>query len=356
MLVGEGRLPVLVTHFHKRITGVSASTATILRQQLRRSELDVKLCGDALAGLPAPLSKRGAIRWIKTQKRTTIVHLRRNSEMWFGLLLRDVLRLDVKLVFTSAAKRHHSALPRWQISHMDGVIATSEEAANYVPHLLAIVPHGVDQDAFTPVDDLARAWAALGYGGHRGIATLGRVRAEKGTDRFVAALCQLLPHHPDCHALIIGLEKPADRAFGDGLRQQLAHAGILDRVHFTGALPPEHVAKILPALCLFAALPRYEGFGLTVLEAMASGVPVVATDTGAFAQMLEGGVGGTLVPNELVPNQDGTHISDAMQQYLENPQFSRDVGHKGRNRVIKAFSAKGESDAIIRCYRLLLRD
>lgn len=344
-------MPVLVTHFHKRITGVSASTATIVRQQLQCADLDVQLCGDALPGLPAPLSKSGAIGWIKAQKRTTIVHLRRNSEMWFGLMLRDILRLDVKLVFTSAAKRAHSAMPRWQISRMDGVIATSIEAASHVPHVLDVVPHGVDTDVFCPFARPIEAWAALGYGGERGIATIGRIRAEKGTDRFVEALCHLLPQYPDCHALIIGLEKPADRTFGDRLRQKLSHARLTDRVHFTGALAPDMVAKVLPALSLLAALPRYEGYGLTVLEAMAAGVPVIATDSGAFAHMLEGNIGGTLVPN-----QDGVHISDAMQQYLENCEFSRDVGLKGRNRVIKDFSAVGESGAIIRCYRLLLRD
>lgn len=340
-------LPVLVTHFHKRITGVSASAASVLREQFKDDDLNVAICGDVLPDLPRPLSRWQVVRWIKSQSRTTIIHVRRNSEMRFGLFLRDVLRLDVKLVFTSAAKRTHSVFPRWLISQMDGVIATSDEAAQLVPNVLAVVPHGVDTNMFSPV--MGATWPSLGFGGTYGVATLGRVRSEKGTDRFVDALCETLPSRPDWRALIIGLEKSSDRVFGDGLRQKLKKAGIENQVHFTGALPQSEVAKILPALSLYVAPPRYEGYGLTVLEAMAAGVPVVATDTGAFAQMLSGGVGGTLVANE-----DGGHIAQAMRVFMDNPNSARDLGTKGRQRVIEHFSSKSESDSIKDCYHRLL--
>lgn len=347
MAVHAQRLPVLVLHFHKRITGVSASAASVLRQQLCRDDLDVVICGDPLPELPAPLSRLDVIRWIKQQTHTTIIHARRNSEMRFGLFLRDILRLDVKIIFTSAAKRKHSFVPRWLIDRMDGVIATSDEAAVLVPHVLATIPHGVDTDYFAPRP--AETWPDLGFGGQFGVATLGRVRAEKGTDRYVEALCDLLPSYPEWHGVIIGLEKASDRAFGAALREKLSQAGIEDRVHFLGALPQKDVARILPALSLYVAPPRYEGFGLTVLEAMAAGVPVVATDTGAFAEILSGGVGGTLVENK-----DGPHIADAMRVFMDNPDSARDLGAKARHRVVEHFSSKRESDAIKDCYDRLL--
>ncbi|KGF66674.1 lipopolysaccharide biosynthesis protein, partial [Hoeflea sp. BAL378] len=58
-----------------------------------------------------------------------IWHVRRNPEMRAGLFARDILRLPVRLVFTSAAQRRHSLIPRWLISRMDAVIATTPEAA-----------------------------------------------------------------------------------------------------------------------------------------------------------------------------------------------------------------------------------
>ena len=76
--------------------------------------------------------------------------MRRNTEMRAALWARDVLRLPVKIVFTSAAIRRHSAFPRWLISRMDAVIATTEAAASFVPHVRGIVPHGVDTERFFP--------------------------------------------------------------------------------------------------------------------------------------------------------------------------------------------------------------
>ncbi|MES7358587.1 hypothetical protein U6X56_12390, partial [Cutibacterium acnes] len=117
-----------------------------------------------------------------------IWHVRRDHEMAAGLWARDVLQLPIRLVFTSAAQHRHGWFPRWLISRMDAVIATTPKAASFVPNTTAVVPHGVDLQRFSPPPDKASAWADSGLPGRYGIGVFGRVRPDKGTDVFVDAM------------------------------------------------------------------------------------------------------------------------------------------------------------------------
>jgi mannosyltransferase len=286
---------LIVTNFNRNFTGVSATAAGVVRVQAGR--YDMALADVALPGCPAPVSRAAARQLSRAPapgRPFVIWHVRRNPEMRAALWARDVLRLPVRIVFTSAAQRRHSAWPRWLISRMDAVIATTDAAAGYVPHVRAVVPHGVDCDRFAPAPDRAAAWRASGYPGARGIATIGRIRPEKGTDRFVAAMIAALPRHPDTTALVIGRAGPADRAFLDRLRAQVAAAGLSERLLFTGEIGADALCALIPALSLIVQLPRYEGYGMVPLEGMASGVPFVASDAGHYAEFSNGGRAGVV--------------------------------------------------------------
>ena len=154
---------LIVTNFNKNFTGVSATAAGVVRQQTQR--YDMALCGQPLPDCPAPITRRQAIEASRKPPKNhafTIWHVRRNTEMRAAIWARDVLRLPIRIVFTSAAIRRHSAFPRWLISRMDAVIATTETAASFVPHVRAVVPHGVDCDRFTPAINRAAANNAAG--------------------------------------------------------------------------------------------------------------------------------------------------------------------------------------------------
>ena len=131
-----------------------------------------------------------------------IWHVRRNSEMQLAIFARDILRLPIKIVFTSAAQRRHSAWPRWLISKMDAVIATSKEATSFVPNVVSVIHHGVDLDRFYPSKNQKENWSKTGILGEYGIITVGRVRPEKGTDLFVEAMIEALPKLPKATAII----------------------------------------------------------------------------------------------------------------------------------------------------------
>lgn len=286
---------LFVTNMHRRFTGVSATAAAVVAEQAKSIEL--RLVGTALPGCPAPVSVAEALRLASApprQKPFSIWHVRRNNEIRWALFARDILRLPIRIVFTSAAQRYHSAVPRLLISRVDAVIATTQEAAGYVPHVRAVVPHGVDVNRFSPAPDRAAAWAATGYPGTFGLATVGRIRPEKGTDRFVDAMIAALPRLPGATALVVGRAAGEHARFLAELKGRVAAAGLAGRILFPGEVAAGDMPELMRALSLLVALPRYEGYGVTPLEAMASGVPVIASDAGHFRTFLGDGEAGII--------------------------------------------------------------
>ncbi|MCQ0092601.1 glycosyltransferase family 4 protein [Roseovarius sp. M141] len=338
---------LIVTNFNPNFTGVSATAAGVLRAQMPR--YDLALAGQPLPGCPAPVSvaeARGLSRRAPEGRPFVIWHVRRNTEMRAALWARDVLRLPIRIVFTSAAQRRHSALPRWLISRMDAVIATTDRAADFVPHVRAVVPHGVDCTAFSPAMDRAAAWGAVGYPGARGIATIGRIRPEKGTDRFVEAMLRLLPGRPDVTALVLGRAGRGDTAFLQGLKVQIADAGLQNRILFPGEIAPGALPALVRSLSAVVQLPRYEGYGMAPLEGMASAVPFVATDAGYYRQFSQGGICGEIV-------KDAAEASAALAALLDDSARHGAMARAARAAATTQFSVEAEADGIGAVYHAL---
>lgn len=346
-------MPALyVTNFNPRFTGVSATAAAVLAAQ--RETLDAVLVGKPLPACPAPLTLRQAFALSRTPPAGlpfSIWHVRRNSEMQAALFARDILRLPLRIVFTSAAQRRHSALPRWLISRMDAVIATTDAAAGYVPHVRAVVPHGIDTTRFAPAPNRTSAWQATGFDGDYGIVTVGRIRPEKGTDLFVAAMIRALPQLAGATAVVIGMAKPADAAFLDGLKAKVAAAGLSARILFPGEIAADRMPETLQGAALLMALPRYEGYGVTPLEAMATGAPVIATDAGHFAEFL---APETARPaGHIVAQQDWTAAADAAVALLSDPARHAALCANARHRATTRFGIKTEVAGIRAVYDAL---
>ena len=118
---------LIVTNFNRNFTGVSATAAGVVRHQTHR--YDMALAGFPLPGCPSPSTKSQAIQATRQPPVAhpfAIWHVRRNPEMRAAIWARDVLRCPIKIVFTSAAQRRHSAFPRWLINRMDAIIATTD--------------------------------------------------------------------------------------------------------------------------------------------------------------------------------------------------------------------------------------
>lgn len=334
---------LIVTNFNRNFTGVSATAAGVVREQAGR--YDMVLAGYPLPGCPDPVTRKVAVRASRKAppgRPFIIWHVRRNPEMRAALWARDILRLPVRIVFTSAAIRRHSAFPRWLISRMDAVIATTEKAAGFVPHVRAVVPHGVDTARFTPAPDRAAAWRATGYPGTAGIATIGRIRPEKGTDRFVGAMIDLLPAHPGLTALVIGRAAKSDTAFLGTLKSQVAAASLQDRILFPGEIAPDDLPRLMRALSAVVQLPRYEGYGMAPLEGMASGVPFVATDQGYYRSFAGQETCGIITADN--------GAADAVHRLLSDPARHGAMARAAREAAETRFSIAREADGIAAVY------
>jgi mannosyltransferase len=287
---------VFVTNFNKNFTGVSATTAGVVAVQ--NDQLDMHLVGVPLPNCPLPISKTEAISMSRLPPENlpfSIWHVRRNTEMRTAIWARDILKRPIKIVFTSAAQRRHSAYPRWLISKMDAIIATTSEAASYVDNVRAVVPHGVATQRFAVAESRTDAWKSLGYGGELGVACVGRVRPEKGTDVFVDAMLEVLPRHPKMRALIIGKTSREFQGFQQKLQQKIDDAKLTKRLIFAGETDAKSMPETMAALSLLVALPRYEGYGMTPLEGLSCGTPFVASRTGYFEKFSNNGKCGTIV-------------------------------------------------------------
>jgi len=340
---------LFVTNFNRNFTGVSATAANVLRQQVKTH--DLALVGHPLPGCPAPIpvaQARALSRQAPPGRRFAIWHVRRNTEMRAALWARDVLRLPIRIVFTSAAQRRHSAFPRWLISRMDAVVATTEAAAGFVPHVRAVVPHGVDTELFTPAEDRAAAWAALSHGGATGIATVGRIRPEKGTDLFVQAMLRLLPELPGTVALVVGRAAREHQGFLLDLKTRIAAAGLADRILFPGEVPAAELPALMRALSLVVQLPRYEGYGMVPLEGMASGVPFVASEAGYYRAFSAQGRSGMVVAQEAAED-----AAEAARAILADPARHATMSAAAREIAVESFSARAEAEGIEAVYRAL---
>ena len=349
---------VIITNLKKRYTGVSGTINALLPVQAMT--LKIGFVGTDLPG--AQQAKRehpenfsyltlwqaiGLSRKPLPDGRKRIWHVRRDPEMLLTIILRDVLRFPIRIVFTSAAKRRHSWFPRWMIGRMDAVIATTPEAATFVK-AAAVIPHGVDVNYFRPPADKLNAWKNTGLPGKYGIGTFGRVRPEKGTDIFVEAMLQVLPDFPDFTAVIAGLCQPQFEGFKDDLERKIAEKGLSDRILFIGEIPPDQVRDWYANCLITVACPRYEGYGLTVLEGMACGCAVVASDTGIFRKVLEDSGGGSVVPLE-----SPSELSSSLRSLLADTSLAVEQGEKGCLHVEKFYSVNLEAEKIRTAYSVV---
>ena len=341
--------PVVVANFHRRFTGVSATVKTLV--PLQRNHLDVGVADRGRLGLGgewslARIAVAGFGRPAGSEFR--VWHARRHSEMIIGILLRDLLRQRWKLLFTQASGKSPSWLTKILIGRMDAVVAVSEIARKARAEEAVVVHHGIDCMQFCPQDDPLEAPAADRFPGKRVIGLVGWVRPKKGTDHFVEAMIQVLPEFPDCVAVIAGACRPRHREFREHVESRIRSSGLGERIAFLGQLDHSELPSLYREMAICAAPSRHEGFGLTVLEALACGTPVVATRTGAWPEILDDEVGA------LIDIGDSDALADELRSMLSDPQRLQAMGNAARVRAVARHSRETEADSLVCIYRSLM--
>lgn len=339
-------IAVIAPNLKRRLSGVTTTVVRLIPLQAR--SIGIVTTGP---GLPPDLPHLPLWRCVLLPRnRWRVWHARRNTEMALGLILRRLFRRRLKLLFTSAAQRHHKPFTKWLIRQMDRVVATSPQAASYLDVPATVIMHGVDCTIFRPTADKPALRRALGLPEDALlIGCFGRIRAQKGVDLMVDAAVELLPTRPDAQMIFTGRVTDDQRGFFDEQMARLTAAGLTGRVRFLGELGWDDVARHYQALDLFCAPARWEGFGLTPLEAMASGVPVVAARVGAFEALIGDGVTGSLVP----PG-DAPALTEAIRGWIDDRPRLAAAGPVARAHVEANHRIEGEAERLLSVYRDML--
>ncbi len=174
-----------------------------------------------------------------------------------------------------------------------------------------VIGNGIDLERFQPV---AREEARRRFGlAHdaRVLISVGALVERKGFHRVIECLPELMQEQPELHYLIVGGANPEGDMQAE-LRAQVAAAGLEKHVHFLGALPPDELKWPLSAADVFVLATSNEGWANVFLEAMACGLPVVATDVGGNREVVCRPELGTIVPFG-----DPAALTDALRAALK---------------------------------------
>lgn len=347
--VQQPSISVIVPNLHRRYSGVTSMVRAFLRHGDSHTEME--LVGHSVGSAASERSLASLVFGFADvrKKAVRVWHARRNNELAIGIALKKLLRLPLKIVFTSANGRKKSATTRWLLNQADAIIATSPEAASATGRSCHLIPHGVDTSIYHPAIDREHTWASRGIGGKFGIGVFGRVRPQKGTDLFVEAMIRLLPRHPQFNAVVVGLAQRQHLAYRDELIARVSRAGLSDRICFVGEVPADEVPAWLASVSICVAPQRREGFGLVPLEAAASGTAVVAAKSGAAASVVKNGETGFLVP----PG-DLDALTDAIDRLMSDEGLRHAMGRSAREHALDALGVEHEVEANLRVFRSVL--
>ncbi len=220
------------------------------------------------------------------------------------------------------------------------VIAISEPVRSHLvrdfqvgPERIRLIPNGVDVDYFSqaPAAAAVEAYRARWHLSRQGpvIGGVGRLASGrvKGFDLLLLATRALLPEFPTLQTVLVG-----DGPRASFLREKIAQLGLDGRVHLLGAAAD--VRLPLAIMDVFVFPSRWpEGFGLSLIEAMAAGKPVVANHVGATPDIVEHGHGGWLVPPE-----DPAALAEGIARMLRDPSRAAQFGQEARRRAQERFS------------------
>lgn len=222
------------------------------------------------------------------------------------------------------------------------------------PHKIRTIPCGFDPEELSPVDQM-HARMELGFRfGERIILQLGRLVPRKGIDQVISALAHLRQRHGiEARLVIVGGEtdEPDPRRCPELARLQAIAAveGVHEQVTFAGRKRREILRYYYSAADVFVTTPWYEPFGITPVEAMACGTPVIGANVGGIKYSVEHGKTGYLIP----PNDPET-LADRLAQLFNSSALLHDFSQRCIERANRYFTWRCVAEQISAAYEHVL--
>jgi len=336
---------IILGNSGRNFSGVTSTMLQVLHYQQQRAHVAV-LGPNYLPAGTAVLSYRQFLQLTKAPLANgewRVFHARRNDEMIQALAAKILFGAKIKIAFTSTAQRRHSRFTRWLISKMDSIISTSTIAAAFVQDrgVDKIIPHGIDVQRYSRGNSRREVWDTLGLPGSMGIGIFGRVRHSKGIDILVDAAIPILKQRPEVTVVICGECLEKDQAYQNQMQRKLGSAGLSDRVVFLGKQPFSALPSLFQAMTIVTALSRNEGFGLTPLEAMASGCAVITSEAGAWTDIIDNGHNGYCVPTG-----DVLAVTEKLEILLSDPASTETMGIVAREHIMSQYTVEKEAQSL----------
>ena len=203
-----------------------------------------------------------------------------------------------------------------------------------------VLSDGIDVTRFRPMETAASSST---------VVMLSRIHPDKGHEEFIRAAALVSERVPDARFLIFGgclpVYEPLRRRF-EALIEELGLTGRLEMC--SDVSRAEAATKIRESAVVVVPSQWIEPGGLVVLEAMASGLAVVAPDRGGPAEVIEDGVNGFVVPVD-----DPDRIADAVEQLLTDPDLRAQIGRRARVRIVNDFDVRNQVDQLVDLYARL---
>lgn len=244
--------------------------------------------------------------------------------------------------------RWHLPLDRWTNRLVDLNICVSRGVAEFMHHeaglkpaKLVVIPNGVDAERFANASPADLSQFGI-PSGSRTVVTVGRLHPQKGLHDLLDALRGLFRHFSDLHLLLVGAG-PQEAE----LRSRVRDENLTDRVHFAGWQPD--VAPILRACQVLVLASRWEGMPNVILEAMAAGLPVVATEVEGVSELIVNGSTGLIVPPA-----NSAALRDAIERLLSEADLAKQIAVNSQAIAMKRFTWQATVAEYIRIYRELL--
>jgi glycosyltransferase involved in cell wall biosynthesis len=260
----------------------------------------------------------------RVEREATLSEGRGPKALWRRLMTRLTDHLDhraldhVDVAFVENA---------WMERHLEGILGRDR---------VVFAPPGVDTETFTP---------RTGGDSDDYILSVGRFADPRKNVKLLAEAYARLRSRVDAPPLILaGRTPPTEDAW-----KRAEALGVRDAIEFKPDVPQSELVDLYQNAALYVVSSDEEGLGLTILEAMASGRPVVSTRCGGPSTTVVDGKTG-----KLVPVGDASALADAMQSLLEAPEQAEQMGRRGRRRVEQHFSKEATGNRFLKVYEQLL--
>jgi glycosyltransferase involved in cell wall biosynthesis len=288
-------------------------------------------------------------RFLRLQQVQIVQTFFESSDLWAGFVTKTMSK--VKLIWSRRdmgilrTRKHHIAY-RLMASAPDAVFAVSEqvrqnciEVDRIDPTRVQTIDNGLNLADWNTPDKPAKP------PGEILVTTVGNIRRVKGHDVFITAAAFIMPQFPNVSFSIAG--DVLEHDYFAELQNLVKDLNLSDHFHFVGGIT--NLREHLSASDIFVLPSRSEGFSNAIVEAMASALPVVATNVGGNAEAVKDGVSGFLVPSD-----DSAALSTAITQLLSHPSQAKAMGIAGKALAAEHFTTEAMMHRIAAAYGNLL--